>query len=247
MTGPDTSALLDRLLPAEHRRLWVAGEWRDAEDGGTFEVVDPADGEVLARVADGTTTDAVEALDAAVAAQADWAATPPRERGEILRRAFALIGERVDDIALLMSLEMGKSVAEAKGEVGYGNEFFRWFSEEAVRIHGRWMQAPAGGSRLLTIKKPVGPCFFVTPWNFPLAMGTRKIGPAIAAGCTMVIKPAAQTPLTMLALAGLLAGAITSSVQMAISQSNTGGAWDNAKKYVEKVSRVTPIAREIHR
>ncbi|CAM3870157.1 MAG: NAD-dependent succinate-semialdehyde dehydrogenase [Alphaproteobacteria bacterium] len=204
MTGPDVHALLDRLLPAEQRRLWVAGEWRDAEGGDTFEVVDPADGQLLARVADGSVTDAVEALDAAVAAQAGWAATPPRERGEILRSAFELIGARADDLALLMSLEMGKAVAEAKGEVSYGNEFFRWFSEEAVRIHGRWMQAPAGGSRLLTIKKPVGPCFFVTPWNFPLAMGTRKIGPAIAAGCTMVVKPAHQTPLTMLALAGLL-------------------------------------------
>lgn len=204
MTGPDVHALLDRLLPAEQRRLWVAGEWRDAEGGDTFEVVDPADGQLLARVADGSVTDAVEALDAAVAAQADWAATAPRERGEILRSAFELIASRAEDLAMLMSLEMGKAVAEAKGEVAYGNEFFRWFSEEAVRIHGRWMQAPAGGSRLLTIKKPVGPCFFVTPWNFPLAMGTRKIGPAIAAGCTMVVKPAHQTPLTMLALAGLL-------------------------------------------
>ena len=204
MTGPDVHALLDRLLPAEQRRLWVAGEWRDAEGGDTFEVVDPADGQLLARVADGSVTDAVEALDAAVAAQGDWAATAPRERGEILRSAFELIASRADDLAMLMSLEMGKAVAEAKGEVAYGNEFFRWFSEEAVRIHGRWMQAPAGGSRLLTIKKPVGPCFFVTPWNFPLAMGTRKIGPAIAAGCTMVVKPAHQTPLTMLALAGLL-------------------------------------------
>lgn len=204
MTGPDVHALLDRLLPAEQRRLWVAGEWRDAEGGDTFEVVDPADGQLLARVADGSVTDAVEALDAAVAAQGAWAATAPRERGEILRSAFELVASRADDLAMLMSLEMGKAVAEAKGEVAYGNEFFRWFSEEAVRIHGRWMQAPAGGSRLLTIKKPVGPCFFVTPWNFPLAMGTRKIGPAIAAGCTMVVKPAHQTPLTMLALAGLL-------------------------------------------
>ena len=138
------------------------------------------------------------------AAQAEWAATPPRERGEILRRAFEAIMDRADDFAELMSLEMGKTVAEAKGEVAYGAEFFRWFSEEAVRIHGRWMQTPAGGTRLLTIRKPVGPCLFLTPWNFPLAMGTRKIGPAVAAGCTMVVKPAELTPLTMLALAGVL-------------------------------------------
>ncbi|WP_341230632.1 NAD-dependent succinate-semialdehyde dehydrogenase [Nocardioides salarius] len=204
MTGPDLTPDLAALLPDEHRRLLVGGRWRDAEDGATFTVHDPADGSVLTRVADASVGDAVEALDAAVAAQPAWAATPPRERGEILRRAFEMIADRADDLAMLMSLEMGKTVKEAKGEVGYGNEFFRWYSEEAVRIHGRWMQAPAGGSRLLTIKKPVGPCFFVTPWNFPLAMGTRKIGPAVAAGCTMVIKPAAQTPLTMLALAAIL-------------------------------------------
>jgi succinate-semialdehyde dehydrogenase/glutarate-semialdehyde dehydrogenase len=195
------------MLPPEQRRLLIAGQWRDGADGETFDVLDPADGSVLTHVADGTVADAVDALDAAVEAQAGWAATPPRERGEILRRAFETIQARADDLALLMSLEMGKTVKEAKGEVAYGNEFFRWYAEEAVRIHGRWMQAPAGGSRLLTIKKPVGPCLFVTPWNFPIAMGTRKIGPAIAAGCTMVVKPAQQTPLTMLALAAILAEA----------------------------------------
>jgi succinate-semialdehyde dehydrogenase/glutarate-semialdehyde dehydrogenase len=198
MTGLD-------LLPREQRRLFIGGTWRDAAEAETFDVLDPADGSVLTAVADGTVADAVEALDAAVAAQAAWAATPPRDRGEILRRAFETVNDRADDLAHLMSLEMGKTVQEAKGEVAYGNEFFRWYAEEAVRIHGRWMQAPAGGSRLLTIKKPVGPCLFVTPWNFPIAMGTRKIGPAIAAGCTMVVKPAQQTPLTMLALAAILA------------------------------------------
>ena len=136
--------------------------------------------------------------------QADWAKTPPRDRGEILRKAFELLTARADDFARLMTLEMGKPLAESKGEVAYGSEFFRWFAEESVRIHGRWMQAPNGASRLLTLKKPVGPCLFITPWNFPLAMGTRKIGPAIAAGCTMVVKPAALTPLSMLALAGVL-------------------------------------------
>ncbi|WP_372734858.1 NAD-dependent succinate-semialdehyde dehydrogenase [Nocardioides sp.] len=190
-------------MPESRRRVFIAGQWREASDGAVFDVLDPADGSVLAEVSDGTLADAADALDAAVAAQASWARTPPRDRGEILRRAFELIAARADDLALLMSLEMGKTVAEAKGEVAYGNEFLRWFSEEAVRIHGRWMQAPGGGSRLLTIKKPVGPCLFITPWNFPLAMGTRKIGPAIAAGCTMVVKPAQQTPLSMLALAAI--------------------------------------------
>ncbi|SDC39470.1 NAD-dependent succinate-semialdehyde dehydrogenase [Nocardioides lianchengensis] len=197
MTGLD-------LLSPHQRGLLIGGAWREADEDRRFDVLDPADGSVLTDVADASVADAVEALDAAVAAQADWARTAPRERGEILRTAFGLIADRADDFAELMSLEMGKTVAEAKGEVAYGNEFFRWYAEEAVRIHGRWMQAPAGGSRLLTIKKPVGPCLFITPWNFPLAMGTRKIGPAIAAGCTMVVKPAELTPLTMLALAGVL-------------------------------------------
>ncbi len=200
MTGLD-------LLPPERRALLIGGTWREAEGGERFEVLDPADGSVLAEVADGSVADARSALDAAAGAQAGWAATPPRERGEILRRAFELVTERADDIAHLMSLEMGKTVAEAKGEVAYGIEFFRWYAEEAVRIHGRWMRAPEGGTRLLTVRKPVGPCFFVTPWNFPLAMGTRKIGPAVAAGCTMVVKPAGQTPLTMLVLAGVLSEA----------------------------------------
>ncbi|WP_340538955.1 NAD-dependent succinate-semialdehyde dehydrogenase [Nocardioides sp. GXZ039] len=203
----DTFERLDAVLTPEHRNLLIGGTWRDADDGKRFDVVDPADGAVIASVADGSPGEAIEALDAAVATQASWAATPPRERGEILRRAWELLQERADDVAWLMSLEMGKPVAEARGEVTYGSEFFRWYAEEAVRIHGRWMDAPAGGSRLLTIKKPVGPCFFVTPWNFPLAMGTRKIGPAIAAGCTMVVKPAGQTPLTMLLLADILAEA----------------------------------------
>ncbi len=188
-------------------RLFIGGTWREAESGQRFSVTDPADGSTLTDVADADPGDALDALDAAVAALAGWAATPARERGEILRRAFELIMSQADDYARLISLEMGKTLAEAKGEVTYGAEFFRWFSEEAVRIHGRWMQNPAGGTRLLTVKKPVGPCLFITPWNFPLAMGTRKIGPAVAAGCTMVVKPAEATPLTMLRLAETLAEA----------------------------------------
>src|SRR6476469_603779 len=197
MTGLD-------LLAKTSRGLFIAGQWRESSTGARIEVHDPADDSVITDVADGSTDDAMAALDAAVAVQPEWAATPPRERGEILRRAFEAILDQADDFAELISLEMGKTLAEAKGEVTYGAEFFRWVAEEAVRIHGRWMQAPAGGSRLLTIRKPVGPCLFITPWNFPLAMGTRKIGPAIAAGCTMVVKPAELTPLTMLALAATL-------------------------------------------
>jgi succinate-semialdehyde dehydrogenase/glutarate-semialdehyde dehydrogenase len=184
--------------------LLIDGTWRDAAGGGTFAVEDPSTGEALCEVADATADDAVAALDAAVEAQAGWAATPPRERGEVLRRAFDVITERIDDLALLMTLEMGKPLAESRAEVAYAAEFLRWFAEEAVRIDGRFAPNPAGGSRLLTMRQPVGPCLLITPWNFPMAMGTRKVGPAIAAGCTMVVKPAQVTPLSMLALANIL-------------------------------------------
>jgi len=193
-----------QLLSTVPTGLFIGGEWRDSSDGRRIDVEDPATGETLTTVADATVGDGAEALDAAVAAQAGWAATAPRTRGELLRAAFELITERAEDFALLMTLEMGKPLSQSKGEVAYGAEFFRWFSEEAVRIAGRWSTAPDGKSRLVTMKQPVGPTLMITPWNFPLAMGTRKIGPAIAAGCTMVLKPASQTPLTMLALAGLL-------------------------------------------
>ena len=186
------------------KELFIAGKWRPASSGATFDVHDPATGAVLCQVADATADDGKAALDAAVAAQASWAATPPRERGEILRRAYELLTERTDDLALLMTLEMGKPVAESRGEIAYAADFFRWFAEEAVRIDGGYAIAPNGKSRLLVMRQPVGPCLLITPWNFPMAMGTRKIGPAIAAGCTMVIKPAAQTPLSMLALAEIL-------------------------------------------
>ncbi len=192
------------VLDAVPTQLFVGGQWRASSDGATFDVTDPATGAVLTTIADGTVADGAAALDAAVAAQADWARTAPRDRGEILRAAYELLVERTDTFALLMTLEMGKTLAEARGEVAYGSEFFRWFSEEAVRIGGRYAVAPNGATRLVTMKQPVGPTYMITPWNFPLAMGTRKIGPAIAAGCTMVVKPAHETPLTMLALAALL-------------------------------------------
>jgi succinate-semialdehyde dehydrogenase/glutarate-semialdehyde dehydrogenase len=189
------------------RGLFIGGRWQPASGGGTFAVEDPSTGEVLTEVADATPADGKAALDAAVAAQPAWAATPPRDRGEILRRAFEIIIDRADDLALLMTLEMGKTLAESKGEITYAAEFFRWFAEEPVRVAGRYSVAPNGATRLLTMKQPVGPCLFVTPWNFPMAMGTRKIGPAVAAGCTMVVKPAALTPLSMYALADILAEA----------------------------------------
>src|SRR3954464_1578185 len=187
--------------------LFIGGKWRDATGGARLSVEDPSTGQSLCEVADATADDAVAALDSAVSAQESWAATPPRERGEILRRTFQLMNDRADDLALLLTLEMGKPIAESKGEVTYAAEFFRWFAEEAVRIDGRWSVNPAGAGRLLTMKHPVGPCLLITPWNFPIAMGTRKIGPAIAAGSTMVVKPAQQTPLSMLMLASLLAEA----------------------------------------
>ncbi|MEL4359291.1 MULTISPECIES: NAD-dependent succinate-semialdehyde dehydrogenase [unclassified Luteococcus] len=184
--------------------LFIDGQWRAASGGASFDVRNPATRQVLTQVADATPEDGLAALTAAHRAQADWARTTPRERSELLRRAYELIIERTELFATLMTLEMGKTLAEARGEVAYGAEYFRWFSEEAARISGGYSQAPAGGSRLLTMRQPVGPVLMITPWNFPLAMGTRKIGPAIAAGCTMVIKPAAETPLTMIALVALL-------------------------------------------
>ena len=216
-----------KLIGSVPTGLFIGGEWRDAEGGKTLEVTNPATGEVLAKVADASPADGDAALTAAAEAQAEWAATPARDRSELLRKAFELITERADDFAALMTLEMGKPFAEAKGEVTYGTEFFRWFAEEAVRISGTYMPAPNGASRLLTMKQPVGPCIMVTPWNFPLAMGTRKIGPALAAGCTMVIKPASETPLTMLALAALLEEVgVPKGVVNVITTTDSGGVME---------------------
>jgi succinate-semialdehyde dehydrogenase/glutarate-semialdehyde dehydrogenase len=193
-------ALIDSLRTG----MYVGGTWREASGARTFAVEDPATGETLVEVADGTPEDGVAALDAAADAQASWGRSAPRERAEILRRAFDLVTARADDFALLMTLEMGKPLAEAAGEVTYGAEFLRWFSEEAARISGRYATAPDGRTRLMVHKRPVGPCLFITPWNFPLAMATRKVAPAIAAGCTMVLKPASLTPLTTLLLTSVL-------------------------------------------
>jgi succinate-semialdehyde dehydrogenase / glutarate-semialdehyde dehydrogenase len=186
------------------KKLYIGGEWRDASGGGTLEVIDPATEEPLCEIADGTSEDAMAALDAAVEMQGEWAATAPNDRAGILWKAFEALTERADELALLMTLEMGKPVAESKAEIIYAADFFRWFSGEALRMDGNYKQFANGTSRVLVMKQPVGPSLMITPWNFPMAMGTRKVGPAIAAGCTIVMKPAQQTPLSMLALAQIL-------------------------------------------
>lgn len=196
----DVQSIIDKV----NTGLFIDGQWRDAETGDTIDVINPATGKVIAKVADGSEKDAQDAIEAAGRAQKSWAATPPRERGEILRRAFELLMEKQDEIGAVMTAEMGKSLTEAKGEVAYGAEFFRWFSEEAVRIGGDYMKSTDGKNRLMISKEPVGPCILVTPWNFPLAMGTRKIGPALTAGCTVVLKPAQLTPLTSFMLMEVL-------------------------------------------
>ncbi len=215
------------VVEAVPKGLFIAGEWREATGSRMHAIEDPSTGKSLTEVADANAADGLAALDAAVAAQPEWAATPPRDRGEILRRAFELVTERADDLALLMTLEMGKTIKESAAEIAYGAEFFRWFSEEAVRISGRWSTAPNGATRLLTMRQPVGPCLMITPWNFPLAMGTRKIGPAVAAGCTMVVKPAGLTPLTMMALVDIMTEAgLPAGVLNLIGTSETGAVME---------------------
>jgi succinate-semialdehyde dehydrogenase / glutarate-semialdehyde dehydrogenase len=196
----DERAALDRV-PTE---LYIDGRWRPATGAGTLPVEDPSTGKTLVEVADAQPSDALAALAAAAAHQAEWAAWAPRERGEILRRAYEALTARAEELALLMTLEMGKALGESRAEIAYAADFLRWFSEEAVRIHGRYMVNTTGSGRILTMRQPVGPCVFVTPWNFPMAMGARKLAPAIAAGCTIVVKPAQQTPLSMLALTQIL-------------------------------------------
>jgi len=200
----DSTERVDAVVKGTPKQLLIGGQWRDASGGGSFGVENPADGAELCAVADATPADGVAALDAAVRAQEGWGGHPPRERGEILRRAYHLLMDRREDLAALMTAEMGKPLPEARTEIAYAAEFFRWFAEEAVRIDGGYAVAPNGQGRFLVMRQPVGPCLLITPWNFPMAMGTRKIGPAVAAGCTMVVKPAAQTPLSMLALAQIM-------------------------------------------
>jgi succinate-semialdehyde dehydrogenase/glutarate-semialdehyde dehydrogenase len=215
------------VVDAVQTGLFIDGSWRPAASAATMPVDDPSTGKVLCEVADASPEDGDAALAAAAAAQAGFAAMAPRERSEILRRAYELMMERIDDLALLMTLEMGKPIAESKGEITYAAEFFRWFSEEAVRIEGGYAVAPNGVGRFLVTKQPVGVCLLITPWNFPMAMGTRKIGPAIAAGCAMVVKPASQTPLSMHALAGILTEAgLPDGVLNLVTTSDAGGVME---------------------
>ena len=193
-----------RVLDAAPKQLFIDGRWQDGQDGATFEVDDPSTGKPLCSVADASAEDGMRALTSAADAQASFAATSPQQRAELLMNAYHLLHERIDDLSLLMTLEMGKPLAESRSEIVYAARFFRHFAEEAVRINGGYQVAPNGASRFLVTRQPVGTCLLITPWNFPMAMGTRKIGPAIAAGCTSVIKPAAQAPLSMLALVDIL-------------------------------------------
>src|ERR671932_977207 len=218
-----TASAEQAVLDGVKTQLYIGGQWRDAGEGGTIPVEDPATGETIAEVPDATAQDADAALGAAYETFQEFRNDPPRERGDILRRAYDLITERTDDLALLMTMEMGKPIAESKAEIAYGANFLRWYSEEAVRVDGRYTVNEAGTGRVLTMKQPVGPCVFITPWNFPLAMGTRKVGPAVAAGCTMVVKPAKNTPLSMLALAKLLEEAgVPPGVLNVITSSSSG-------------------------
>ncbi|WP_214365049.1 NAD-dependent succinate-semialdehyde dehydrogenase [Pseudonocardia sp. H11422] len=224
MTNPDRE---QAVLDAVHKDLFIGGAWRPAESGKTFPVEDPATGKTLCEVADAGVDDGLAALAAADAVQPSFAAMAPRERGEILRRSFEMIMGRIDDLALLMTLEMGKPIAESKAEITYAAEFFRWFAEEGVRIDGDYATAPNGASRFMVMRQPVGVSAFITPWNFPLAMGTRKIGPAVAAGCASVIKPASETPLSMLALGQILTEAgLPDGALNIITTTDSGGVME---------------------
>ena len=203
--------------------LWIGGAWRAGAGGGRIDVVDPSTGGPITSVADASVEDAIDAVAAAHGALPGWAATPPRQRSEVLRRCFELMIARKDMLAELISLENGKALGDAAGEVAYAAEFFRWFAEEAVRLNGELYTAPAGDKRILVVHQPIGVAVMVTPWNFPAAMATRKIAPALAAGCTCVLKPATETPLTAYALAEIYAEAgVPAGVVNVITTSQSG-------------------------
>jgi succinate-semialdehyde dehydrogenase / glutarate-semialdehyde dehydrogenase len=221
------------------RDLFIGGRPVPASDGGRFDVIDPATGDVFETVADGTVQDAIAAVDAAAQAAPAWAATAPRERGEILRRAYQLMTESADELARLISRENGKALPDALGEVLYAAEFFRWYSEEAVRVPGTMATAPSGTNKIVVQHRPIGICVLVTPWNFPAAMATRKIGPALAAGCTMVLKPASDTPLTALALARLLTAAGVPDGVVNVLPARRSGAVVSAMLHDDRVRKLS--------
>ncbi len=232
------------------KQLYIGGEWRDASGSATLDVIDPSTEEPIAEVADATPEDAMAALDAAVETQAEWAATPPNDRAGILWKAFELMSERADELATLMTLEMGKPVAESKAEIAYAADFFRWFSGEALRIEGNYKQFANGTSRVLVMKQPVGPALMITPWNFPMAMGTRKVGPALAAGCTSVVKPAQQTPLSMLAMAQILEeaglpGGVLNIITTSSSGATTGPLIEDGRLRKLSFTGSTEVGRKL--
>jgi succinate-semialdehyde dehydrogenase/glutarate-semialdehyde dehydrogenase len=238
------------LLAKVPAGLYIGGEWVAAENGKELKVYDPSTGAEIKSIADASPADGAKAMDAAVAAADSWAATAPRVRSDILRRAYDLLQERRAEFALLMTLEMGKPLAESGGEVTYGGEFLRWFSEEAVRVTGRYGINPEGTGRMIVSQHPVGPCFLITPWNFPLAMATRKIAPALAAGCTVVVKPAALTPLTTLYFVQLLADAgLPAGVVNVVTTSHSGALSEPiiADPRLRKLSFTgsTPVGRKL--
>lgn len=245
-----TAADEKRVLDSVPSQLYIAGKWVDAENGATFDVIDPATGKVLKTISDASPADGMKAMAVAHETQESWAKTAPRVRAEILRAAFEKVTTMADDFAILMSLEMGKPFAEAKGEVAYGAEFLRWFSEQAPRIDGRYTTAPDGKNRLMVLKKPVGPALLITPWNFPLAMATRKIGPAIAAGCTSILKPANLTPLTSLLFTkvleevGLPAG-VLNVIQTSSAGSVTGPIIKDARLRKLSFTGSTPVGQRL--
>jgi succinate-semialdehyde dehydrogenase/glutarate-semialdehyde dehydrogenase len=219
--------------------LFIGGKWVPATSGDRFDVLDPATGDVIAAVADGGVEDAIAAVDAAAAAGPGWAAAAPRVRSEVLRKAFELMTERADDLAKMISLENGKALVDARGEVTYAAEFFRWYAEEAVRADGSIATAPSGANRIMVVRQPVGVCVLVTPWNFPAAMATRKIGPALAAGCTVILKPASDTPLTALAMAAILAEAGVPDGVVNVLPSRSSGKVVSAMLHDHRVRKVS--------
>ncbi|MEX5268165.1 NAD-dependent succinate-semialdehyde dehydrogenase [Kocuria sp. CPCC 204721] len=241
---------VSEVLEATPKGLLINGEWRDASDGGTFDVENPATGEVLATLASATEEDSRAAMDAAANAQESWARTSARERSEILRRTFDLVQEHKDDLALLMTLEMGKPFKESQGEVVYGGEFLRWFSEEAVRHYGRYVDTPEGNLKMIVTHKPVGPCLLITPWNFPLAMATRKVAPAVAAGCTMILKPARLTPLTSQFFAKLMIEAdipagVLNVVSSASASNVSGPIMEDPRLRKISFTGSTPVGKQL--